>query len=88
MMELDNTVARHHAHADVESQNGSSRYRGSDPYNLSAAFKTDQQLDEIKANTSRKRDGPRIKIKSRHSEVTEFYRNQNETIERLLKTVE
>ncbi|KAI1349548.1 hypothetical protein F5Y01DRAFT_184032 [Xylaria sp. FL0043] len=90
-MELDHTVARHTsaAHADVESQNGNSRYRGSDPYNLSSAFKTDAQLDEIKANTSRKRDGPRaLKLKSRHSGITEFYRNQNETIERLLKTVE
>ncbi|KAI0515388.1 hypothetical protein F5B22DRAFT_188281 [Xylaria bambusicola] len=84
-------LVRHHAasHPDVESQNDSSRYRDSDPYNLSAAFKTDQQLDEIKANTSRKRDGPRtLNLKSRHSEVTDFYRNQNETIERLLKTVE
>ncbi|KAI0433351.1 hypothetical protein F5Y09DRAFT_83775 [Xylaria sp. FL1042] len=92
-MELDHTVARHHAasatHADVESQNGNSRYRGSDPYNLSSAFKTDKQLEEIKANTSRKRDAPRtLKLKSRQSEITEFYRNQNETIERLLKTVE
>ncbi|KAJ3577442.1 hypothetical protein NPX13_g3128 [Xylaria arbuscula] len=88
IMELDHTIARHHPHQDVESQNGSSRYRGSDPYNLSAAFKTDQQLDEIKANTSRKRDGPRIKLKSHHSNVAEFYRSQNETIERLLKPVE
>ncbi|KAI3330934.1 hypothetical protein F4824DRAFT_303984 [Ustulina deusta] len=90
---LDHTTARHPATSaaqlDVESQNGSPRYRGSDPYNLSSAFKTDQQLDEIKANTSRKRDGPRtLKLKSRHSGIAEFYRNQNETIERLLKTVE
>ncbi|KAI1423744.1 cation efflux family-domain-containing protein [Xylaria sp. FL1777] len=94
-LEFDHTTARHHAASaaqpDVESQNGNSRYRGSDPYNLSSAFKTDQQLDEIKANTSRKRDGPHthtLKLKSRRSEITEFYRNQNETIERLLKTVE
>ncbi|TRX92971.1 hypothetical protein FHL15_006109 [Xylaria flabelliformis] len=87
--ELDHTTERHptSGHLDVESQNNNSRYSGSDPYNLSSAFKTDQQLDEIKANTSRKRDGPR-KLKLRHNGVTEFYRNQNETIERLLKTVE
>ncbi|KAI3318187.1 cation efflux family-domain-containing protein [Xylariaceae sp. AK1471] len=91
-IELDHTIARHPpaAQHDVESQNGNSRYRGSDPYNLSSAYKTDQQLDEIKANTSRKRDGParNLKLKSRATEVTDFYRNQNETIERLLKTVE
>ncbi|KAI1827860.1 putative metal tolerance protein 3 [Xylaria intraflava] len=90
-IELDHAVARHPAsnHADVESLNRSSRYLDSDPYNLSSAFMSDKQLDEIKANTSRKRDGPRaLKLKSRASEVTEFYRNQNDTIERLLKTVE
>ncbi|KAI8627725.1 cation efflux family-domain-containing protein [Xylariaceae sp. FL1651] len=87
----DYTVARHPSAAstDVESQNGNSRYRGSDPYNLSSAFKTEQQLDEIKANTSRKREGPRaLKLKSHASQVASFYRNQNETIERLLKSVE
>ncbi|KAI1124803.1 cation efflux family-domain-containing protein [Nemania abortiva] len=91
-IELDHTIARHPStHPDVESQNDRSRYRDSDPYNLSSAFKTPQQLDEIKANTSRKRDGPRtgtLKLKSRPNEVTDFYRNQNETIERLLKSVE
>ncbi|KAI1812220.1 hypothetical protein GGS20DRAFT_38601 [Poronia punctata] len=92
-IELDHTTARHAsiAQSDVESQSGTSRYRGSDPYNLASAFKTDQQLDEIKANTSRKRDSlPRSKLnfKSRATEVTDFYRNQNETIARLLKSVE
>ncbi|GAP87587.2 putative cation diffusion facilitator 1 [Rosellinia necatrix] len=90
-VEIDHTTARHPvaAQLDVESQNDTTRYRSSDPYGLSLAFKTDQQLDEIKANTSRKRVGPRVlKLKSRSDEVAEFYRNQNETIERLLKTVE
>ncbi|KAI0445437.1 cation efflux family-domain-containing protein [Xylaria telfairii] len=92
-VELDHTTARHptSAQLDVESQNDNSRYRGNDPYNLSSAFKTDQQLDDIKANSSRKRDGPRtlnLKLKGRYNGVSEFYRNQNETIERLLKTVE
>ncbi|KAI2643302.1 putative metal tolerance protein 3 [Xylaria nigripes] len=90
-IELDHAVARHPAshHPDVESQKGKGRYGYSDPYNLSSAFKSDKQLDEIKANTSRKRDGPRaLKLMSRAGEVTEFYRNQNDTIERLLKSVE
>ncbi|KAF2965226.1 hypothetical protein GQX73_g8353 [Xylaria multiplex] len=89
IVELDQRHPTVATHPDVESQNGNSRYRDSDPYNLSSAFKTDQQLDEIKANTSRKRVGPRtLHLKSHHKEVAEFYRNQNETIERLLKTVE
>ncbi|KAI0396165.1 cation efflux family-domain-containing protein [Xylariaceae sp. FL0594] len=93
-IELDQPTARHPQAAyqsDVESQDGTARYSDSDPYNLSSAFKTDEQLDEIKANTSRKRDGyPRrgLKFKSRATEVTDFYRNQNETIARLLKSVE
>ncbi|KAI0491220.1 hypothetical protein F4859DRAFT_501220 [Xylaria cf. heliscus] len=91
-VELDQTTARHPTSSplDVESQHDS-RFRDSDPYNLASAFKTDQQLDEIKANTSRKRDGPRtlnLRLKGHRHGVTEFYRNQNETIERLLKTVE
>ncbi|KAI1436022.1 putative metal tolerance protein 3 [Xylaria sp. CBS 124048] len=90
-VELDHAVARHPSatHVDVESLHHSARFLDSDPYNLSSAFKTDKQLDEIKANTSRKRDVPRtLTLKSRATEVTDFYRNQNETIERLLKTVE
>ncbi|KAI1111764.1 cation efflux family-domain-containing protein [Nemania sp. NC0429] len=92
-IELDHTIARHPASAtgeDVESQNGSSRYRGNDPYDLYSKLMTDEAIKEkIKANISRKRDGPRpLKLKSRQTEITEFYRNQNETIERLLKPVE
>lgn len=86
------------AGADVEMQTVR-RYSDSDPYNLQSAFKTDAELDEIKANTSRKRTGgdakgnsslraclPQNAIKAR--KIEGFYKAQNETIERLLKTVE
>ncbi|KAK7753108.1 hypothetical protein SLS62_004839 [Diatrype stigma] len=115
--ETDHTVSRHHSQlTDVESQSGNARYRGgSDPYNLSSAFKTDAQLDEIKANTSRKRDSAGGSSGSgsggdggsgsskvgrafkpsfigsggrRSKKLQTFYRAQNETIERMLKSVE
>ncbi len=103
---IDHPVSRHPSQlTDVESQVGNARYRGNDPFNLSSAFKTDAELDEIKANTSRKRDSvgsgsgngaaagqalkPSFISSSRRShKIQTFYRAQNETIERLLKSVE
>ncbi|KAI0471912.1 cation efflux family-domain-containing protein [Xylariaceae sp. FL0804] len=82
--------------ADIESQTvASGRYPSNDPYNLAAGLKTREQLDEIRANTSRKRVPSITSIvpaavqgtlnaKKLHS----FYNSQNETIERLLKPVE
>ncbi|KAK8001456.1 cation diffusion facilitator 1 [Apiospora marii] len=102
--EGDHTVARHPAGSrmdtsDVESQS-TRRYSDSDPYNLQSAYKTDAQLDEIKANTSRKRAAapgeknsalrgcvPGRNLLHAHK-VQSFYKTQNETIERLLKSVE
>lgn len=58
-------VERHPTHpSDVESQVTYARNARfprvsleSDPYGLSSAYKTDSDLDQIKANVSRKRDG-------------------------------
>lgn len=98
--EADQPVARHTTTAggaDIESQ-ATRRYSDSDPYNLQSAFKTEAELDEIKANTSRKRTAEaknvslgaylpgRNKLQAR--KVQTFYKTQNETIERLLKSVE
>ncbi|KAF7546422.1 hypothetical protein G7046_g9306 [Stylonectria norvegica] len=91
-------IARNVSHlTDVESQvtaGGNTRLPrgsfGSDPYNLSQAFKTDSDLNLITANTSRRRDGskcipmPRRKAKG----VQGFYESQNAAIERMLKPVE
>ncbi|KAK6849839.1 hypothetical protein PG990_001234 [Apiospora arundinis] len=102
--EMDHTVARHPTGGcsltgtDIESQN-TRRYSDSDPYNLQSAYKTDAQLDEIKANTSRKRASASETNSSLRScvpgrdllqtrKVQSFYKTQNETIQRLLKSVE
>ncbi|KAI1336137.1 cation efflux family-domain-containing protein [Xylariaceae sp. FL0016] len=97
-------VARHSSTAvtDVESNTGTARYASNDPYNLTSAFKTDEQLNEIRANTSRKRQGTVsgtpvksavpgagvLKTRFHSRKIQSFYQKQNETIERLLKTVE
>lgn len=106
---------------DVESQKTGGRLPRysveSDPYGLSAGYKTADELEKIKANISRKRDGPpsssnaaggsstsspapsvkngkssllpnfgRKAVQSRR--VQGFYNRQNETIERMLKSVD
>ncbi|OAQ99938.1 hypothetical protein LLEC1_00855 [Akanthomyces lecanii] len=94
----DDTVERHPSHAtDVESQvtvGRTSRFprvaAESDPFGLSSSYKTDSDLEQIKANSSRKRDGgklnPAPKLDAR--KVRGFYQNQNAAIERMLKSVE
>jgi cation diffusion facilitator family transporter len=89
-MEAHDPIARH-ATADVEEQRPPRYTRENDPYQLSSAYKTAGELDAIRANTSRKRDGcgpitfnkDSTKAKKLHG----FYENQNENIERLLKPV-
>ncbi|KAM5356390.1 hypothetical protein ACJ41O_003036 [Fusarium nematophilum] len=96
------TIVRNVSHmTDVESQvTATGRRQPSvldhDPYGLSRAYKTDTDLADIKANTSRKRDGaasrkcvpekmgPKIKARK----LQGFYKNQNAAIERMLKSVE
>lgn len=104
-------VERHPSQAtDVESQitaGPNSRLprlsTESDPYGLSFSYKTESDLDQIKANSSRKRDGSRIGgpatqgpsssndppgPKRDARKVRGFYENQNAAIERMLKSVE
>ncbi|KAK4082160.1 uncharacterized protein Triagg1_1972 [Trichoderma aggressivum f. europaeum] len=93
-------VERHHfTSADVERQSTagySSRVprlsAESDPYGLSFSYKTDSDLEQIKANSSRKRDSAngakKYAPKSDHRKLRGFYENQNATIERMLKSVE
>ncbi|RFU74424.1 cation diffusion facilitator 1 [Trichoderma arundinaceum] len=96
-------VERHHfTITDVESQSTTGRSSRvarlsaeSDPYGLSFSYKTDLDLEQIKANSSRKRDSDRNAAgankqgpKSDHRKVRGFYENQNAAIERMLKSVE
>ncbi|PNY29842.1 Metal tolerance protein 3 [Tolypocladium capitatum] len=71
----------------------------SDPYGLSFSYKTDSDLDQIRANSSRKRDGARGSgppgtvpassgPKRDARKLRGFYENQNAAIERMLKSVE
>jgi cation diffusion facilitator family transporter len=105
--------------AEIESQTIGTFPRvamENDPYGLSTRYKSAIELEQIKANTSRKRDARQHSSSSSPNEsaqdistsgsrlasllpragrtalqarrVTSFYEAQNETIERLLKSVE
>ncbi|ATY66599.1 cation diffusion facilitator 1 [Cordyceps militaris CM01] len=94
----DDPVERHPSHAtDVESQvtvGRTSRFprvaAESDPFDLSSSYKTDSDLEQIRANSSRKRDGGKLNSvpKLDSHKVRGFYQNQNAAIERMLKSVE
>ena len=86
-------VSRHPANAmsDLEDQIPYRYTSENDPYQLSAAYKNPTELQDIAANTSRKRDGcgpikfNRDAYKAR--KLQKFYETQNENIERMLKPV-
>ena len=78
--------------SDVESQSLPQYTPDNDPYHLSSAIKAEDELAQIRANSSRKRDGCgpiSLNSKARSSKKLEqFYEAQNENIERLLKPVD
>ncbi|KAF4334351.1 cation diffusion facilitator 10 [Fusarium beomiforme] len=96
------TFARNVSHmTDVESQvTATGRRQPScldhDPYGLSRGYKTESDLEEIKANTSRKRDSlpgrkcvpSKVGSKLKARKLQGFYKNQNAAIDRMLKSVE
>ncbi|KAH0441625.1 cation diffusion facilitator 1 [Colletotrichum camelliae] len=61
-----------------------------DPYGLSCAFKTSEELAKIKANTSRSRGSRHTKIGPwcRSRQIQKYYKTQNAAIERMLKPVD
>jgi cation diffusion facilitator family transporter len=77
--------------SDLEGQRPPRYTRENDPYRLSESYKNESELQEIAANTSRKRDGcgpikfSRDAYKAR--KLQKFYETQNENIERMLKPV-
>ncbi|KJZ75681.1 hypothetical protein HIM_04838 [Hirsutella minnesotensis 3608] len=103
---MHDAFERHCSHAsDVESQVRTSTSTRiprlnaeSDPYGLYSSFKTESDLQQLKANSSRKRRacGPMIpgpapdgSVPLRNArKVRGFYENQNAAIERMLKSVE
>jgi cation diffusion facilitator family transporter len=77
---------------DVEGQRPPRYTRENDPYHLSSAYKSPTEIQAIRANTSRKRDGcgPITLSKDAHraKKLQNFYETQNENIKRLLKPVD
>ncbi len=78
--------------ADVESSLASLYTRENDPYQLSSKLKTPSELNLIRANTSRKRDGygPMTinRAATKAKKLQRFYKTQNENIERWLRPVD
>lgn len=87
-------VSRHTTHGmnDLEEQRPPQYTRENDPYQLAAAYKNENEMDLITANSSRKRDGcgpVKFNKDSRTArKIRKFYESQNESIERMLKPVE
>jgi len=77
---------------DLEEQRPPKYTRENDPYQLSSAYKNENDLKLIVANSSRKRDGcGPIKFNKdayKARKVQKFYETQNDNIERMLKPVE
>ncbi|KAJ9244259.1 hypothetical protein DTO169E5_1864 [Paecilomyces variotii] len=91
---VDITHYQHRTHsADEESQPPSQYTPENDPFQLSSKLKSAEEIREIKANTSRKRDCAPSLMKRTADAVTSrrlqgFYESQNESIQRMLKPVE
>ena len=77
--------------SDIENQ-PPSYSRDNDPYQLSGKLKTDHEINLIRANTSRKRDGygpiTLNKEAQKAKKLQVFYENQNESIQKWLKPVD
>ena len=86
-----NLTATKSAIADVENQPPDYSHEN-DPYQLSSKLKTGSEIDLIRANTSRKRDGygPVTLNHAAHKakKLQDFYETQNESIQRWLKPVD
>ncbi|KAJ5901770.1 hypothetical protein N7495_002298 [Penicillium taxi] len=99
-LEPDQLVTHRHDSGDVDAEGQSPpQYTPeTDPYKLASKLKTEEELRQIKANTSRKRNAtkqdatPTLLDKGKQALVTRklrsFYEDQNENIERMLKPVE
>ncbi|KAI4145880.1 MAG: hypothetical protein L6R39_003659 [Caloplaca ligustica] len=89
--------ARHpiaHSHSSSSSDIENTFYHDgeSDPYHLSSKLKSPDELNAIRANTSRKRDGfgpiTTNKAATKAKKLQDFYEAQNENIERWLRPVD
>lgn len=87
-------ISRHMTNGmnDLEEQRPPRYTRENDPYQLSSAYKNENEIKLIAANSSRKRDGcGPVKFNKKAytaRKLQKFYETQNENIERMLKPVE
>jgi cation diffusion facilitator family transporter len=90
----DDPVARHghRGNADIELQTIPTYTIETDPYKLASKIKTADEMAQIRANSSRKRDGfgplKTNKTAYKARKIEKFYEAQNENIETLLKPVD
>lgn len=90
------TTSRHPvqptAAIDVEGRTPPHYTEDNDPYQLASKLKTPSEISAIRANTSRRRDGCgpiKLNHKARQArKLQQFYKGQNESIQRLLKPVD
>lgn len=77
---------------DLEGRQPQHYTRESDPLQLSCKLKSPSEINQIRANSSRRRDGcgPIVVTKKAHKakKLQGFYERQNENIQRLLKPVD
>ncbi|KAF2492304.1 hypothetical protein BU16DRAFT_467903 [Lophium mytilinum] len=91
---IDEPFARHgHRNEnDIELQSIPTYDEDTDPYQLASKIKTPEEMAQIRANSSRKRDGfgplKTNKTAYRARKIAKFYEAQNENIETLLKPVD
>ncbi len=92
-------VARHlstlvHVTTDVEDQRSPPYDRETDPFQLSRRLKSPREIDQLRANISRKRTGGCGPLRTRNDTSSQarklrvFYETQNSNIERLLRPVD
>lgn len=78
--------------SDVEGNTPPQYTLENDPYRLASRLKTSSEINLIRANTSRKRDGfgpiTTNKEATKARKLQGFYESQNENIERLLRPVD
>ena len=86
-------IPRHPASPSSDEESPPPDYsRDRDPYQLKSKLKTESEINLIRANTSRKRDGygpitlNKEAIKAKR--LQDFYENQNENIQKWLKPVD
>lgn len=85
-------ISHSHSSSSNDIEDAFHHNRESDPYQLSSKLKSPSELNLIRANTSRKRDGfgpiTTNKAATKAKKLQTFYETQNENIERWLRPVD